>query len=252
MGQYMVYSESDLVIPALRLLRDHPEGLHTSELIEKLKEGLQPSGRDAELLEGRSDTHFSQKVRNLKSHDTLVNLGLATFTDRAGSKGGLHRITAAGLDYLREVEPIERSLKDQGFNVDEMKAEHKEDLSDVVVEEGRLTIASSKQRRRSQRLRKVAIDSFKTKNKGRLVCSACKFDFEETYGKLGEDYIIIHHTEPVHAMEVEGQAATLADALKKLVPLCSNCHDMVHRRKGELLPVGKLRQIVAQRKDGNR
>src|SRR5262249_60479330 len=32
-----------------------------------------------------------------------------------------------------------------------------------------------------------------------------------------------------------------------LVPLCSNCHSMVHRKRGEILPVERLRKIISQR-----
>ena len=37
-----------------------------------------PEGEDAEILQNRSDTKFSQKVRNLKSHKTLLKGGWAT------------------------------------------------------------------------------------------------------------------------------------------------------------------------------
>ena len=39
---------------------------------------MRPTGTDAEILYDRQDTYFSQKVRNLKSHDTLSKLGVAT------------------------------------------------------------------------------------------------------------------------------------------------------------------------------
>jgi len=245
----LVYTESDLVIPALRLLRKNPKGLHTSELIEKLAEELGPTGHNAETLIGRSDTVFSQKVRNLKSHDTLVRKGLATFEQSEDVRGGLHQITEEGLDYLREVEPIEQSLEDQGFNVEGMEEEYKKDLTEIVIEEGRLTVRSSTQRRRSQRLRDEAIRKFKREHSGRLICEVCEFDFEEVYGELGEDYIVVHHRKPIHAMEVEGEEATLEEALEKVAPLCSNCHAMVHRRRGELLSIDELKRIVAREKE---
>lgn len=245
----MVYSESDLVIPALRLLRKNPKGLHTSELIRKLEETLKPTGHDVELLEGRSDTFFSQKVRNLKSHDTLARNGLATYEQKEDIRGGLHQITEEGLNYLREVEPIEQSLEDQGFDVEGMDEEYKKDLSEIVVEEGRLTQASSKQRRRSQRLRSEAISKFKREHDGRLICEVCEFDFKVAYGVLGEDYIVVHHEEPMHSMEVEGERTILEEALEKVVPLCSNCHAMVHRKRGELLSTEELKGIMARQRE---
>jgi hypothetical protein len=40
---------------------------------------LKPKGLDAELLTHRNDDKFSQIVRNLQSHKTLVKQNLATF-----------------------------------------------------------------------------------------------------------------------------------------------------------------------------
>lgn len=60
--------ERDLVIPALRAARDNGGEITTTKLIDVLTEEFEPSGVDAEVLDGRNDTYFSQKVRNLVSH----------------------------------------------------------------------------------------------------------------------------------------------------------------------------------------
>lgn len=65
-------TESQLVLPALYILSKS-----VSKLITQLTEIMHPTGIYAEILSGRSDTHFSQKVRNLKSHDTLQKQGYA-------------------------------------------------------------------------------------------------------------------------------------------------------------------------------
>lgn len=73
-------TEKQLVLPALYLMaRNNDDGfITTSELISKLTDVMQPTGEDAEILQNRNDTYFSQKVRNLKSHDTLVSKEFAT------------------------------------------------------------------------------------------------------------------------------------------------------------------------------
>jgi hypothetical protein len=63
---------------ALKLLAQAPDGfMTTTDLIAALDNQFEPSGEDAEILEGRSDTRFSQKVRNLVSHRGYPN-GLET------------------------------------------------------------------------------------------------------------------------------------------------------------------------------
>ncbi len=75
------FSESDLVIESLKIIKKYPQGIETKDLLQILRLTLDPSGEDLELLSGRSDDKFSQKVRNLKSHKTLENKGFAKFLE---------------------------------------------------------------------------------------------------------------------------------------------------------------------------
>lgn len=95
-------SESDLVIPTLRLAVTRPNNtITTTELIDALTEIFQPDGQDAEVLVGRNDTYFSQKVRNLISHregqTSMFSMGYAEYT------GDGIRITDAGRLFLAQV-----------------------------------------------------------------------------------------------------------------------------------------------------
>jgi len=54
--------ERDLVIPTLMAAAARPNGEITmTDLIDELESVFQPQGRDAEILDGRRDTHFSQR-----------------------------------------------------------------------------------------------------------------------------------------------------------------------------------------------
>ncbi len=66
------FSENEIAPIVLEIIREHP-GIHTSELITAARREMQPDGEDCEILDGRNDDKFSQKVRNIKSHDTLEN-----------------------------------------------------------------------------------------------------------------------------------------------------------------------------------
>ena len=93
-------SERELVVPTLRLLDDGNRGwMATSDVIARLTELFAPAGQDAEILEGRSDTYFSQKVRNMISHrdqaSSFIHRGLAHYERR-----GL-RISDAGRSTVR-------------------------------------------------------------------------------------------------------------------------------------------------------
>lgn len=58
------------------------------------------------------------------------------------------------------------------------------------------------------------------------VCRVCSFDFEQTYGAIGKDYIHVHHLVPLAAVSASYKVDPVAD----LIPVCPNCHAMLHRR----------------------
>ena len=93
----MTIPETDLHLPALQLMASRPNGfISTADLIIELDDLLQPEGDDTLVLDGRSDTRFSQKVRNLVSHrnysNGLESQGLATYSE----DGAGWQITDAG------------------------------------------------------------------------------------------------------------------------------------------------------------
>lgn len=74
---------------------------------------------------------------------------------------------------------------------------------------------------------------------GSLKCEVCNFDFYETYGKHGENYIECHHLKPVSKMK-DGDETKLSD----LSLICSNCHRMIHRDKDHWLTLDELRNLI--------
>lgn len=100
----MPIPERELVIPALRAAAARPNGeITTSDLIDVMTVEFQPDGRDAQIVAGRNDTYFSQKVRNLVSHrpspNSMFSKGYATYHPESESI----RITAIGREFLGQV-----------------------------------------------------------------------------------------------------------------------------------------------------
>jgi predicted HNH restriction endonuclease len=76
-----------------------------------------------------------------------------------------------------------------------------------------------------------------------LSCSVCTLSFEERYGRLGAGFIHVHHTKPVSKLK-EGYRL---DPRRDLVPICPNCHAMLHREDPPLT-VNALRAILKARR----
>jgi predicted HNH restriction endonuclease len=237
-------NEEQLVLPTLYLLNSSAQGLTTSDLIRDLTVLFNPTGEDAEILDGRSDTKFSQKVRNLKSHDTLENLGYATFTPNASARGGSFGITEMGRTYLNANLDLVQYLFTNNFSSEDIidsltaidqRQKEKEIVNAVVFDEnfliyeGNVKYRQSKVYERSSQLRNLAVEKYTIG--GRIKCSVCCFDFEDFYGEYGKYFIEIHHQKPVFMLNEREYKQTLEAALVNVVPVCSNCHRMVHKTK---------------------
>lgn len=70
-------------------------------------------------------------------------------------------------------------------------------------------------------------------------CAVCGMDFERTYGPIGMGFIHVHHVVPVSQL---GEGYVI-DPRRDLVPVCPNCHSMLHRTDPPLLP-GELRSML--------
>lgn len=73
-----------------------------------------------------------------------------------------------------------------------------------------------------------------------LTCFGCNFNFEEVYGERGKDFIEIHHIKLLSSLERE----MIINPAKDLVPVCSNCHRMIHRKKREFLSIDELKELI--------
>lgn len=58
-------------------------------------------------------------------------------------------------------------------------------------------------------------------------CFICDFNFEKSYGKMGKDFIHVHHLKELNTIGEKYEVDPIAD----LRPVCPNCHAMLHKRK---------------------
>lgn len=245
-------TERELVLPALFLI-DLRGSLTTSDLIAELTDLMHPSGEDAEILDGRKDTKFSQKVRNLVSHNTLEKLEYATYKSIHGN--GIFQITEKGKGYLIENTEIIEYLLSNNFAYKDIKGSFedvsvaKENKKKVLTYDENLMITEGTKRnrnvtlyKRSSKLRDFAIEKYTTD--GHIKCVACLFDFLDFYGAIGKNYIEIHHVKPILQYGEEEENKFLKHAIENVIPTCSNCHRMIHRDRQHPLSVSDLKAFI--------
>lgn len=225
-------TERQLVLPALYILSKSANGfVSTSDLITELTEVMNPTGTDAAILARRTDTYFSQKVRNLKSHDTLQRQGYATNVNDG------FKITARGAAYVTTNIDALSYLFSEEFNYEDVKKAI-DDISEAgartilplkeYISEGKLVSKNIQVRERSNKLRAIAIEHFSQNNE--IHCNCCGFNFPTYYGDVyGKNCIEIHHKKPIFQYQDDTFEQQIASALENLLPVCPNCHRIIHK-----------------------
>ena len=113
----------------------------------------------------------------------------------------------------------------------EVRLEGEEDF--LPGSEGGVQRVSVNKHERDPRNRKAAI------RKHGVRCFGCRMEMAEVYGKIAEGFIHIHHVVPLS--EMKGARPDIED----LVPLCPNCHSIVHLQK-EPMSIPDLKNRIRQ------
>jgi 5-methylcytosine-specific restriction protein A len=90
---------------------------------------------------------------------------------------------------------------------------------------------------RNRAARKKCIEHYGT------TCQICHFNFEEMYGEIGAEYIHVHHKIDISTIGKEYSIDPLVD----LIPVCPNCHSMLHMKK-PAFSVEELKNVIASRR----
>lgn len=98
------------------------------------------------------------------------------------------------------------------------------------------------------KVKQVTINTYERSRKNRAKClkehgckcSVCGIDFGIIYGDRGHEFIHVHHIKPLGEIKEEYKI----DPKKDLLPLCPNCHSMIHRYK-DTLSIDKLKEMIS-------
>lgn len=103
----------------------------------------------------------------------------------------------------------------------------------ISYPEGAISTKLVNKYERNAEARKKCIDHFG------YVCSVCDINFEKVYGAIGKEFIHVHHLVPLSEIKSEYKI----DPIKDLIPVCPNCHSMLHRRKPPFTPE-EIKEVI--------
>lgn len=73
------------------------------------------------------------------------------------------------------------------------------------------------------------------------ICAACSFDFAHVYGSVGAGFIHVHHLAPLSSIG----ATYVVDPIRDLLPVCANCHAIIHR-KDPPYAIAEVQELIAK------
>lgn len=165
-------------------------------------------------------------VWNGKSEAAMKTLKIWPNLPRGTSKGERYRELNACFRDLAERMGIDLWSLDGLWHVINEKSKLETDEAFLQLEseerayfEGQKIETSGYRFERSSKARNDCI-----KSQG-LDCIVCGFNFFTTYGELGLGYIQVHHREDL----AQSSESRTVDPKKDLVPVCPNCHAMLHK-----------------------
>ena len=195
-------------------------GLHAVQIIEEaIKEKLliirnflnASSLRYSRMRFEIGDQSITDMEKNQESFDSGLIFEAKIFTE--GSDFALGIFNEVELDlfgFAIELFLIFLRIKPNSYrNADEV----------LGYPEGATTVVLVNKYERNPKNRKLCIEYYGT------TCLGCGFSFQENYGEIGQDFIIVHHVVPLSNLGPD----YVIDPIKDLVPLCANCHAIVHR-----------------------
>jgi len=213
--------EIDIIIPALKIIRQNP-GATTTKLISELEQIMPLSLKDKEILSGRGDSKFSQIVRNLVSHSGTNSFG--KYTQQAEGRNSGFIINKQGDLFLQS---LEKEKKDEEMFEYEMQLEAEKSntysLEQLVEANNRSPdkrFNASKQRYTTNpRITKTVLSIFNF---------SCELDKQHhTFlTPSSNPYMEGHHFIPMKAQEDFSKINI--DRSENICCLCPNCHKALH------------------------
>lgn len=133
------------------------------------------------------------------------------------------------------VEQIKQIISENAFGFDHDESKYFEGEINTRIKE----VSTIK---RNAFARKKCIEHYFPDNKN-YRCILCNFNFEEKYGSLGEKFIEVHHIES-HTIQSKIKGKHEINPTKDLIPICSNCHSIIHREK-PAISIERMKEIIS-------
>lgn len=183
-------------------------------------------------LFGKDSKNWSDSSINVK-----INTGIRIFRENKELEAINHILEVKktgnipnGIEVKKQAKIIRESLTENWFSNPEEISESK---SEKYLTEGKSKTISVNIYERNNQARKECIEHFG------MNCQVCGFNFMERYGEIGKNFIHVHHKIEISTIGKKYRINPKTD----LIPVCPNCHSMLHKRK-PAYSIAELKKII--------
>lgn len=214
-------------------LYDHFAG----KIIAKGKILTEPIQDNQDYYFVKSKAPYFSKIGNIVNVEPNIDISEIKDFIMISRTGSITKLDNLQLSKLNNI--VDSCNKDSE-NIDEELSDNyfpEEDNNTELIEGASKKVSVNKYER-SPKARNLAINYHGTN------CVVCGFCFEDYYGEIGKDYIHIHHIIPLNVKKEEYRI----NYKKDLVPVCPNCHAMLHRKvDGKDITISELKKIIVKK-----
>jgi len=168
-----------------------------------------------------------EKLKNFLTHENM------TYNERAFEHWKLHIYPSEQIVTIKEKNnkiPMEKSFK---YLPQKSTIIYPDDIDDNVLLEGAKKKVTVNFYERDPKARRTCLEHYGYN------CYICKYNFEKHFGEIGKNFIHVHHIKPLSEINQEYKV----NPIKDLIPVCPNCHAMLHK-KAPAYSLEELKNII--------
>jgi len=208
---------------------------------------------DMKAINALGFTHWNSALLNIaKNLGGFKDTYIKNLRDEFDAISGNHRIGWINRPTRKSIKEVYARVKNLSFDVyleDVKSLLHSEDLNivseaenivsivsneNLILNEGQKKLSLSTTYERNAKARKICLDYYSP------TCQICGFDSEKVYGLKFKGKIQVHHKIPLN----EIGKSYIVDPIKDLIPVCPNCHMIIHSKKDGYYTIEEVSKII--------
>lgn len=215
-------------------IQNRNEGIFVTVAMNKLHVGKRLQKRCAQLLRSMNLADCENEKMQLKTWN--VSDKTASISQMQDSLNQIYDYEISYFETELKAWLSDHNRKIKNFPELNQKVISSQELPDEILIEGAMKEVLSNKYERNLKARSRCIAHYGT------ACMVCGFDFGDTYGEAFSGKIEVHHKKPLYEIKEN----YVVNPIEDLIPVCPNCHLILHSKKDGVYTVAEIKERIHQ------